>query len=438
MNASLWQLAGWTMIHSLWLGAAVALAGGFLRVAARRAAPNVRYAISLATLAALAATPLAAAVWLSVNGVPQLAIAASDSVLLPLPPGEGWGEGQNPLATMPSANTPIENPSPSPSLQGRGTAGTPGRMPGLSGQVIDLAQATPTELEPLATQAQAAPPIPPSRPSPPSPPSDHQSPITSHLSPFIPHLPTLWLIGAPLTFTLLATGLVGSARLRRRATPLLAGSAYEACERLRQTLKITRRVALAVSDGVAQPILVGVLRPADPPPRRRARRLDPRAARHGAAPRARPRPPPRQPRQPAAANRRVDTLLSSRRLARQPPSPPRPRRMLRRRRHSPHRSAAPIRRAVGLDRRCTTRGTSPLARRGQRDGQPPPRRPHPPHTQHRGRTNAHHPPHLSRHAPPPPPSSPARFFTAARMRIPKIPLPRRSNRARPMRSPTRN
>ena len=86
MNASLWQLAGWTMIHSLWLGAAVALAGGFFRLAARRAAPNTRYAISLATLATLAATPLAAAAWLGVNGVPQLAaVNISESILLPLP-----------------------------------------------------------------------------------------------------------------------------------------------------------------------------------------------------------------------------------------------------------------------------------------------------------------------------------------------------------------
>src|SRR5690348_4860884 len=94
MNASLWQLAGWTMIHSLWLGAAAALAGGFLRLAARRATPNTRYAISLATLALLAATPIAAAAWLSVNGVPQLSAVNLESPLLPLPRGEGWGEGQ--------------------------------------------------------------------------------------------------------------------------------------------------------------------------------------------------------------------------------------------------------------------------------------------------------------------------------------------------------
>ena len=109
MNASLWQLAGWTMIHSLWLGAIVALAGGFLRLACRRAAPHTRYAISLATLALLAATPLAAAAWLSVNGMPVV-----DSILPPPPrgsnehdrqwrssaggspcPAPGWGGGRS-------------------------------------------------------------------------------------------------------------------------------------------------------------------------------------------------------------------------------------------------------------------------------------------------------------------------------------------------------
>jgi beta-lactamase regulating signal transducer with metallopeptidase domain len=268
MNASLWQLAGWTMIHSLWLGAAVALAGGFLRLACRRAAPNTRYAISLATLAALAVTPFATAAWLSVNGVP----------LDPSPrySGERLGEGQNPLSITPQTSAKVENPSPNPSLPGRGTEGTPGRMPGLTGQVIDLANPNSSprysgerlgegQNLPSATPQTSATVENPS-PSPSLPgrgiasplPTSHQSLITSHL---LNLLPTLWLIGAPLTFTLLATGLLGSARLRRRATPLAAGPAFDACERLRHTLNITRRVALAVSDGVAQPILVGVLRP---------------------------------------------------------------------------------------------------------------------------------------------------------------------------------
>ena len=65
MTDALWQLGGWTMLHFLWAGAIVALAGGALRLSRRRAAPAVRYAISLTTLAALAALPIAIAAWLA-------------------------------------------------------------------------------------------------------------------------------------------------------------------------------------------------------------------------------------------------------------------------------------------------------------------------------------------------------------------------------------
>ena len=264
MNTSLWQLAAWTMIHSLWIGGIVAILGATLRLACRRAAANNRYAVSLATLAALAMSPIAAATWLVVNGVPQLAAApvpVMDSALLPPLGGEGWGggpaghmtldafsshppqlapqiidlahlnpshrysgerlgEGPTPLTTTPTNNpstiATVENPFPTPSLPGRGTA------------------------PPL--------PLPPSA-------------LPLAISRLISLLPTLWLIGAPLTFLLLAAGLIGSERLRRRATPIVSGPAYDACQRLRHALKITRRIALAACDEIAQPILVGIVRP---------------------------------------------------------------------------------------------------------------------------------------------------------------------------------
>ncbi|QDT76161.1 M56 family metallopeptidase [Lacipirellula limnantheis] len=273
MNASLWQLAAWTMIHSLWLGAAVALAGGFLRLACRRAAPNTRYAISLATLAALTLTPLAAAAWLSVNGVPQLAVANLESASLPLPLGDGTKRARSPVATERSAVARAQQwgegqrqvPAPNPHSQ---ILPSESKEPGTEfPAIIDLAHATPTELDALAAQAQGA--ASSTTTPPPAPPIPHSSfPIspptyspTHLLTTTLPYLPTLWLIGAPVTFALLATGLVGSERLRRRATPLTAGIAFDACQRLRQTLNITRRVALAASDGVAQPILVGIVRP---------------------------------------------------------------------------------------------------------------------------------------------------------------------------------
>jgi beta-lactamase regulating signal transducer with metallopeptidase domain len=224
----LWQLAGWTMLHFLWLGAVAALAGGVLRFAAHRAAPTVRYALSLTTLAILVVLPFAIAAWLSsyspaiLAGRPRTSLekpnivapSQDDSAIYaprqpividlaqtnvdPLLTGEDPPLG-NGLVALTSE---VANPSPSPSLLGRG--------------VFDA---------------------------------------------IVPHLPWLWLLGAPLTFSLLAAGLIGSERLRWTCTPLTSGSAFDACERLRVALRISRRISVAACEGIAQPLLIGIVRP---------------------------------------------------------------------------------------------------------------------------------------------------------------------------------
>src|SRR5436190_23214369 len=84
-----WLLAGWTMIHFLWLGALVALAAGFCRWLLHRASPNVRYVTALTSLTLCAALPIAIATWQSTR---------------PLPLGEGRGEG----ALVHALNLPIQ------------------------------------------------------------------------------------------------------------------------------------------------------------------------------------------------------------------------------------------------------------------------------------------------------------------------------------------
>jgi hypothetical protein len=42
----LWHIAGWTMIHFLWLGALIAGVAYIGRLLSRRTMPNVRYAIA--------------------------------------------------------------------------------------------------------------------------------------------------------------------------------------------------------------------------------------------------------------------------------------------------------------------------------------------------------------------------------------------------------
>ena len=74
-------------------------------------------------------------------------------------------------------------------------------------------------------------------------------------------LPWLWMLGTPSTFALLAAGLVGAERLRRRSRPLPDGELTELARRLADALGIIRPVALGVCDRLAAPILLGVVRP---------------------------------------------------------------------------------------------------------------------------------------------------------------------------------
>ena len=53
----IWQIAGWTMLHYLWVGAALGAAAIVLRFALRRAAANVRYVAALCGLLMMAAAP---------------------------------------------------------------------------------------------------------------------------------------------------------------------------------------------------------------------------------------------------------------------------------------------------------------------------------------------------------------------------------------------
>lgn len=63
-----WTIAGWTMLHFLWVGSLIGAASAAGRRALRRYGPEVRYAFALASLASLAIAPLAIAAILAANG----------------------------------------------------------------------------------------------------------------------------------------------------------------------------------------------------------------------------------------------------------------------------------------------------------------------------------------------------------------------------------
>lgn len=199
-----WQIAGWTMVYFLALGTLVAIVAAVLRWVMRSAAPALRYATSLTVFAGLTLLPAGIAVWLS------LSMPAIHS-----------------LSELPSATSPA---------------------------VIDLA------VEKVAVST-AIPEISPVETAPPTESSTAENSTLWTANQVIEHLPWLWLIGTPLTFLLLATGLVGAERLRRSSRLLTDGAMHDALERLRTALGIGRNVAIAICDRVATPLLVGIVRP---------------------------------------------------------------------------------------------------------------------------------------------------------------------------------
>ena len=212
-------------------------------------------------------------------------------------------------------------------------------------QVIDLKdleEITPSTNIPVIEYSQPFPhPTTAFEPTLASPPALSKHTVSSNNETFvvigISYLPWLWLIGTPLTFVLLSTGLIGSQRLRRHSKAVLEGPLFEACQRVRQSLVSVAEGRDRCARQSQQPPAHRHRPPDHPAATRGSHRLDDRGNRDGAAPRTGPCAPLGQFGESRAAPRRVVALLPPVRLVGQPLGPPRPRRMLRRHR----RRAAP-------------------------------------------------------------------------------------------------
>jgi len=245
-STTAWQLAGWTMLHYLWFGGLVTLVAAALRLAMRRAAANVRYAVLLVMLGLLAAGPLGIAAWL----------ASRQSV--PVPPAAGL-----------AAHWPIKKET----TKGAMGTGTMGRMKGTTEPVVDRPiTITSNAGKNLAgriapkTGKNSATILKTQIPANPATTTNENRPLAwstarTALPWLATGLPWLWIVGAPLSFALLASGLIGIERLRRDSQPLAGGPIPQTCQRLARALGLARPVAVALCDRLRGPVLVGVVRP---------------------------------------------------------------------------------------------------------------------------------------------------------------------------------
>jgi hypothetical protein len=224
----LWQVAGWTMVHFTWLGAVVGVVAASFGVVLRRASPNARYLAAAISLSLLAVLPIAIATWL---------VGIS-------PPFQGGARGE---FFRLGEDTPHASVSHNPAEHMDSVA------------ELNLHTAAPTDLT-LTLPADVVARDDTFEPSP-GPSLGGRRIALAVIESCVPYLPWIWFVGTPVTLLLLATGIVGSERLRRASEPVAVGPIAEMGAQLRKTLRIGRRVAIAVCERVAAPVLVGILRP---------------------------------------------------------------------------------------------------------------------------------------------------------------------------------
>jgi beta-lactamase regulating signal transducer with metallopeptidase domain len=244
-DADLWSIAGWTMVHFLWLGALVGVAAGACRLMLRRANANLRYAVMVVSLAALVALPVGIAAWLVRNSEPSSAGPAVVAAAAPMASGSSLEPTDAPAAeAIIELHRPEQDGESNDPIVAQQTApGSAGGSP-----PADVGQGLRENPRPSRGLADATA-------------SSVFATTFGQLESWIAYLPWLWIVGTPVTFGLLATGVIGGRRLRRASRPIEDGPIAETLARLLESLRITRRVTVAVCERIAAPVLIGIVRP---------------------------------------------------------------------------------------------------------------------------------------------------------------------------------
>lgn len=222
-TSTLWFITGWTMIHFLWLGATVAAVALGARMLLRRVSANSRYAVALASLVLLAALPPSIAAWLVSHYSPIALVTTAKTSVVDL-----------------TASVPAAPPSlAAPTLPSTVPLAASARRSAVASSAASspMVASQPVEVDAIPTK------------------------FSDGLNAVIPYLPWLWLIGTPLTFVLLISGVVGTRRLSRASHIVSDDPIVDLLAHLATSLRISRRVAIAVCDRVASPVLIGIVRP---------------------------------------------------------------------------------------------------------------------------------------------------------------------------------
>jgi beta-lactamase regulating signal transducer with metallopeptidase domain len=232
----LWHIAGWTMLHYLWIGALVGVLAVVCRLLLRRSSANIRYAAACACLLLLVALPPAIVSWLAANS-PRLNGEAIGGNLDLTESTDRYSF----TTQQPGESSRIDLALTSPPLKQEAT--------GVSENVE-----APTVNTSASEQNETTIQLPK--------PSQVENQITlATLERYIPYLPWLWIIGTPITFALLAAGIIGTRRLRIASRAIDDPRIVDVLKRLTTSLRITQHVTVAICERIASPVLIGIVRP---------------------------------------------------------------------------------------------------------------------------------------------------------------------------------
>jgi len=206
-DSQVWQVAGWTMLHYSWIGALLGAVVFAVKPLLKRSSASVRYVVGIVCLGTLAATPVGIATWVAGSMTSASSLAVSTT--------------QDTSATsLVPERTNLIQPAETPAA---------------------------ARVAPSSSRRDTYAPVKPTQ--------------TKNFSDVVGYLPWLWLLGAPLTFAVVATGMVGAERLRRQSQMPADGQLQEQLRQLARALRVSQNVAIGVCDRIGSPLLMGIVRP---------------------------------------------------------------------------------------------------------------------------------------------------------------------------------
>lgn len=222
-----WLAAGWTMLHYLWVATAIGGVAAVGMQGLRSSPPHVRYLFALGCFALLALAPVGLGVW-AFGNVPAVDVPLIDH-----------SPAVDSLPTVSLVETEVQALDAN-----EGDATASWVVTSDDSQEGDADRDVSGIAEPNRSHR-----------------NRFAAAVPAGLNIAARFLPLLWLCGAPLTFVLLATGLIGAERLRRDARLPKDAAIVELLTRLQRSLQVSRKVTIGVCDRIAGPILIGIVRP---------------------------------------------------------------------------------------------------------------------------------------------------------------------------------